>query len=305
MSNYFESLILEHLLKLQNRDGGWGSSSGQQSNPEATACALMTLAERQHRFKLQPQVKAALRWLLSQQDTGGAWFYNRPLRQGAWVTAPVVLALSPFKAYQPAARRGAAWLLQQRGERLSFLQAIRFWLSDRHQTAGMNPNLQGWSWVSGTTSWVEPTAYALMALHKLGAMLDRQVVDERICHGEALLYNRMCVNGGWNYGNAVVLDQALVPFPDTTAMSLIALQAHRDRRENQMSLNVLNKIVEQERSGLSLSWAAICRIVYGQPAASLQSQLLTQYQTTMFLGQTKPIALSLLALGETFSYFQA
>ena len=33
----------------------------------------------------------------------------------------------------------------------------------------MDTELKGWPWSAGTFSWVEPTAYALLALKKLGA----------------------------------------------------------------------------------------------------------------------------------------
>lgn len=298
MTDPVESSIFEHLLKLQNRDGGWGSGLEKQSNPEATAYALMALVQRQEQVGVQRQVMAAVTWLLAVQDASGGWNYAHRVRQGSWVTAPVILALSTLKPYQDEVERAATWLLQQRGERLGFLQSILYGLSHQHKTVGMNPNLQGWSWASGTTSWVEPTAYALIALNKLRPALDRQLTDARIRQAEALLYDRMCVDGGWNYGNAVVLNQRLVPYPDTTALSLIALQAHQDKHENQISLNILNKMIEREHSGLTLSWAIICRFLYGQTNAPLKSQLLVQYQKTMFLGQTKSLALSLLALGD-------
>lgn len=304
MNDYGKNLIFEHLLKLQNHDGGWGSALGKQSNPEATAYALMALAQRQDQAGVQRQVLDALTWLLARQDATGAWHYAHDVKQGSWVTAQVLISLSTFKSYHKEVLQGATWLLQQRGERFSFMQSLRYWLSYQQQNGGMNPNLQGWSWARGTTSWVEPTAYALMALNKLRPTLEKQIAGERIRHGEALLYDRMCVDGGWNYGNAVVLNQRLVPYPDTTAISLIALQAHQDKHENQMSLSVLNKMIEHERSGLTLSWAIICRFLYGQDNAALKSQLLEQYRMTAFLGRTKPLALSLLALGDPSAYFK-
>lgn len=304
MSNLVEKLLLEHLLKLQNRDGGWGAARGRQSNPEATAYALMALVDRQDRIDLRSHMLAAVTWLLDVQDSSGAWFYAKQVKQGAWVTAPVILALLPFEPHLRQVLRGAEWLLQQKGERLGVVRSLLYSLSKKRRTVDMDPNLQGWSWASHTTSWVEPTALGLITLNKLRPVLSAQITNERIQQGEALLYDRMCVEGGWNYGNSVVLNERLLPYPDTTAMSLIALQAYQDKPENQMSLRVLNEMIERQRSGLTLSWAIICRFVYGQHNALLKTQLLEQYEIMSYVGQTKPMALSLLAMGDPSVFFQ-
>jgi hypothetical protein len=76
----------------------------------------------------------------------------------------------------------------------------------------MDPYVPGWSWTAGAFSWVEPTAYALLALKKLRAGLPAAQTEKRLQQGERLLYDRMCVDGGWNYGNAHVLGEAVPPF---------------------------------------------------------------------------------------------
>jgi hypothetical protein len=304
MNHLNEKSIFEHLLKLQNLDGGWSSAPGKQSNPEATAYALMALVQHWDQAEIQPRINEAITWLLGRQDESGAWYYAHEARQGFWVTAPVLLSLSPFVTYREELRRGAAWLLRQKGERLNLVQTLRYWLWYQKRNGGINPNLPGWSWASGTTSWVEPTAFALLVLNKLRPALDLQAASERIRYGEALLYDRVCEKGGWNQGKGMALGKQIPPYPDTTAIALIALQAHRDKPENQTSLDMLNKMIARQRSGLILSWAIICRFMYGQDNETLKAQLLMQYQKTRFLGRTKPLALSLVALGDPSAYFQ-
>ena len=67
-----EKSIFEHLLKLQNLDGGWSSAPGKQSNPEATAYALMALVQHWDQAEIQPRINEAITWLLGRQDESGA-----------------------------------------------------------------------------------------------------------------------------------------------------------------------------------------------------------------------------------------
>ncbi|HEX7295085.1 MAG TPA: hypothetical protein VF251_04975, partial [Pyrinomonadaceae bacterium] len=85
---------------------------------------------------------------------------------------------------------------------------------------------------------------------------------------------------------------------DITALALIALQDHRERNENQVSLGVLEKAAETTNSGLALGWSSICLSLYGLDISELRKRLDERFARTKFLGETKPIALSILAAGE-------
>jgi len=82
---------------------------------------------------------------------------------------------------------------------------------------GFDPTLPGWGWVPGTAAWVEPTAFALLSLRRAGgsAALQGEAV--------ALLEDRVCRGGGWNYGNPLAFDRALPPQPGPTAWAALAL----------------------------------------------------------------------------------
>ena len=84
-------------------------------------------------------------------------------------------------------------------------------------------DLVGWPWVNGTFSWVEPTAYAVMALKRLRRQLPPDATRDRIDEAEELFADRACSDGGWNYGNTRVFDEDLWSYPDTTALVLLAL----------------------------------------------------------------------------------
>ena len=115
------------------------------------------------------------------------------------------------------------------------LEAARGIKLDQATINRQNNQLQGWSWIAGTFSWVEPTAWALLALRKRAAAGQR-IDSRRLSEAEALLVDRCCEHGGWNYGNANMLGKELRPYVPTTAMALLALQkteqpAGRCRRE--------------------------------------------------------------------------
>jgi hypothetical protein len=114
----------------------------------------------------------------------------------------------------------------------------------------------------------------------------------------------MCEGGGWNYGNAAVYGDPLWPYPDITALALIALQDHRERNQNQLSLGVLEKAAETTNSGLALGWSAICLSLYGHDNSELRQRLDQRFVRTKFLNETKPIALSILAAGDGSRLFR-
>ncbi len=78
--------------------------------------------------------------------------------------------------------------------------------------------LQGWSWYPDTFSWLEPTAFAICSLVRAGESEHPRVVE-----GRALIRDRVCVDGGWNYGNGKVLGVDLLSYVHSTAWALLAL----------------------------------------------------------------------------------
>ena len=83
---------------------------------------------------------------------------------------------------------------------------------------GHDTSIVGWPWTSGTHSWVEPTALAVLALRREG--LGTHV---RVQEGIRLLRDRAIVTGGWNCGNKSTYGRALRPYPATTGLALLAL----------------------------------------------------------------------------------
>jgi hypothetical protein len=294
---------IDLLLEAQNEDGGWGSFKGKRSNTESTSFALMAL-QAPHGKPFDRQVAAALKWLLRHQKDDGSWFLNDASKQSSWTTPIAVLALLSFRDQRQHALKAAKWILTQEGQKPGWVASLLVRLSLLKKMTELDPYLSGWSWTAGAFSWVEPTSYSLMALKRLKRSLDGTNCEERIRQGEMLIYDRMCENGGWNYGNSRVLGEALWPYPDVTAVALIALQDRATNEANQTSLRALDALMREAASGTALGWGILCLTLYNQDVREWKKILVKDFEKTRFLGETKAVALALLAFGNGATLFR-
>jgi hypothetical protein len=154
--------------------------------------------------------------------------------------------------------------------------------------------LQGWPWISGTFSWLEPTCWGVLALKKAGARSPG--AGARIGEGEKLIVNRSCEPGGWNYGNAAVIGQDLRPYVPTTALGLMALQDRRSEPAVARGLAWLGESKLKERSGVALSLAALCLRIYGVAAADVEAGIAADVDRAERLGNLQALAMMLYAL---------
>lgn len=291
------------LLDSQNADGGWGAVKGKRSATETTALACLALMSLE-KESLLPAIANARKWLVDRQNGDGSWPAADGYSGSSWSTALAMLALSHWPEARDRAVQAGNWALAQKGSKLGWLLKLIVALRGESHLWHVNPDLIGWSWTPRSFSWVEPTSYFITALKSLKSALPGETVRDRVEQGEAMIYDRMCRGGGWNYGNPAALGDILVPFPDVTAVALIALQDHAGRKENQMSLEILDRMAMEARSGLALSWSAICFGIYGKETAPLLDLLQRQFAKTRFLEETKPLALSILAHGKGPEYFR-
>ena len=295
--------IITRLLDNQNPDGGWGSLRGRRSNTESTSFAVTALTAIPDNPAAEKR-KRAIDWLARHQNHDHSWPLNETAQEGSWTTALAITALNDNPEFSEQVLAAARWLLEQEGSKPGILAEIILWATGQSKVNKVDRDLIGWSWVPNSFSWVEPTSYALIAVKKLRARLAGTNVDERIRQADAMIYDRMCNGGGWNYGNSKVLDYALWPYPDITAVALIAMQDHAQETANRQSLQVLSKIARETASGLALCWAAICLNVYGEDNSEFQRQIEKRFAATLFLGETKSLALATIALGSKTNPFR-
>ena len=294
---------IDLLLGAQNEDGGWGAVKGKRSNTESTSFVLMALKSLEGN-PFDRQTTAGLKWLLQRQKDDGSWSLNDASKQSSWTTPIAALALLSFQDQREHALRAAKWILTQEGRKPGWVATLLFRLSLLKKITELDPYLSGWSWTAGAFSWVEPTSYSLMTLKKLKRSLDGTNCEERIRQGEMLIYDRMCENGGWNYGNSRVLGEALWPYPDVTAVALIALQDQAMSETNQKSLRALDAMMREAASGTALGWGILCLTLYNQDVREWKRILVKNFEKTRFLGEIKAVALALLAVGNGASLFR-
>jgi hypothetical protein len=291
------------LVSAQNPDGGWGWTKGHNSTTECSSLALLALASLND-DKQTVTIRRGLNWLTKRQKVDGSWPLSDSLTVGSWATPMAMLALDVWPEYKTQIVRAGKWVLTQQGNKPGFLANLLLTLSFKKKPVILNEELIGWPWMAGTFSWVEPTSYFLIALKRIRRQLVGTNVDERIRQGESMIYDRMCDGGGWNYGNSVVYGEKLWPYADITAIALIALQNRHDAIENRVSFAALQNAVKTANSGLALSWSAICYEIYGHDSANLRKLLISGFETTGFLGETKSLALYILALTGGAKYFR-
>ena len=179
------------LTNLRQADGGFGPSAAAASEPEPTALAALALDDADARA-----------WLLDQQRDDGSWLVGPASVGNDAATAWAALALDGDPR-----ERALDYLVAHR--------AVQAGADDRvpHDIA-----TRGWSWTPKIFGWVEPTARATLVLKLL-----RPAASAEIADGVAVLADRECVGGGWNYGNRRVLDVDLPPFLQTSAAGLMAV----------------------------------------------------------------------------------
>ena len=280
----------------QNSDGGWGYQQGKQSATEPTAWALLVLSSLADSGKFSSAIGRGKDWLRAAQLPDHSWPAFAEFPEGCWLTSLASLALHQLKDSPEAVAAGAKWLCNEWPAEGKLWRRWLLRLLAPRNMVRQNVALRGWNWTPGTSSWVEPTACALILLHQLFADAFPPDAERRRKLAEAMLYDRMCPGGGWNSGNAEVYGVAGQPLVGPTAWALIALQKYRDRAENQSGIQWLLSAREQIQGPGSLALAHICFQVYGCDAPSIVPALRGAFQENKFMGNILVAASCALAL---------
>jgi hypothetical protein len=236
----------------QKTSGTWGYR-GNQDSVESTCLAILAL-RRQPSIELARAVRA----LLGLQNADGSWSaFTGDEPEGCWTTALAVLSLMAAGHGTRQLTKGIQWLLDARGREANWLWRWKLRIVDNK--IQFDPAKFGWSWASGTTSWVIPTAFALVALQQARQRGDNKTAQltERVNLGTSMLLDRMCPGGGWNSGNGVAFGVPLAPHIDATAIALLALTRHQEDQGVQRSLHWLVNRLAGCPSPYSLAWGVL------------------------------------------------
>ncbi|MBZ5594115.1 MAG: terpene cyclase/mutase family protein [Acidobacteriia bacterium] len=252
-----EPCVESRLAKLeasQNPDGGWGYFPGRPSWLEPTAYALLALSERRG-----PAYERGWRLLRSWQIPCGAWRPCAAVDQPHWSTSLALTLHSVAGVRDAAFQRGFDWLLTSAGAEGRMAARIAHWLCP--SIVEFDPGLAGWPWEAGASSWVEPTAHALMALRCAARRTKDPAWTGRMAMSERMLLDRRCRDGGWNYGNRRVLGADLPSYPETTALALMALDGHAAVAWG-AALDGVERTWRDTRSPLAQAWLSSCLLMY-------------------------------------------
>jgi hypothetical protein len=253
----------EFLLEVQNTDGGWGYAPGKASWIEPTVYAMLSLASK-------PEASLAVdrAWDLvrSWQLPDGGWRPCANVHEAQWTTALAVTLHCVRKVHDEAFLRGVDWLVETKGAEDTWRNRVLHHF--KPTLIGHNPHVVGWPWLPGTSSWVEPASHSLIAL-RLSSEPLRQLryrryrkMRARVRMGERMLLERRSTDGGWNYGNRLVLGKRLPSYSETTAVALLALLGSV-RFEASKALELASMRYLQTGSPYARAWLAICLRNYG------------------------------------------
>jgi hypothetical protein len=299
-----ESPYFSELHAVRNPDGGWGYYPGKASRLEPTSLALIAWSlERSpadgahvgHGFSRAEQPAGERRvGGMGTQTPSPAPLLRFASQDGLLHDAGADVPNIAFNAQAALAFLALGDTQRARviTDQLLVAKAEAF---PNTETNSQDNRLIAWPWRSGTAGWVEPTAWCLLAVKRVHGPRPGPAARERVDLAERMLADRMCLGGGWNYGNSVVLGRALPAHLPTTALALLALADRPSMPAVTESLAFLSGRRLAERSGLTLSLARICLQRYGVSSDDLGSTLAETWAATSFMHNVPATALAAIA----------
>ena len=180
-------------------EGVWGYAKGQKAHFEPTSLAILAYSLDSERFA--PARDKAVQALLQACHADGSFRLDGDREEATWPTSLALFVMAALELKSPQRDKAICRLLSVYVKQPDPAQA--------GEVHDIDMQLLGWPWAEGNFSWVEPTAWACIALRKAG-----RGDDPRVQQGLRLLLDRAFDNGGINYGNRTVLGKRTDPIPD-------------------------------------------------------------------------------------------
>jgi hypothetical protein len=265
--------LVETLGQVRNADGGWPYYAGRKSRLEATCWAALG---------------------------AGARLDTTPVT--GWIAADGLLREPSIGQVNYAFNSLCALVLNAQADRPTPLGSrISESLREAIGVEGppsdlirLDPTLRGWSWTPGTVSWVEPTCWCLLLMkHWPEGTRPAQV---RIRDAEAMLRDRCCPGGGWNYGNGEVLGKALPAHVPTTAVGVLALQDRLSAPHVAEAIRYLERQALTEPSTMALALSALALAAVQRPANGIVAALTGHAEAAVTFGNVAAIGMAAHAL---------
>ena len=271
------------------KSGGWAYFDSVQESLEATCLAELALAPERHANSSE-----AILFLLKSQLSDGGWPAFLGDSEGSWTTALALCTLNSTGDFTAAREKAFRWLYAERGREGHWFWRWKFKTSDRN--VRFDPDKYGWPWVTGSASWVIPTAFSIIAIEQFTVCNRSEESEKRIHLGVEMLLDRECVDGGWNLGNSLVYGVPLRPHVEATAIALLALQDEQRIEMVQKSLSWLRQNAASVDSVSSLAWCILTLFVYQESVEPLKNRLATIMGDGREVRNNATLATALLAL---------
>lgn len=279
-----QAICLPILENHQNEDGGWGFRGGLASRVEPTCWSLLALLQTELQGHQNERISRALDFLRRAQLADRSWPASPEQQTGASASSLACWSLLTAKDTSNAAVAGLRWICNDWPRDSALWRRMIAQLSwKKREIVQHDDACRGWGWTPRTASWVEPTAFALIALSQCPAELLPTGAKRRESLATALLLDRMCPGGGWNCGNPRTYGVAGEPLIGPTVFALIALREERERPEVKASLNWLKRNVLGLRSGASLALARLCLHTFGETLEIGESEIRAAFERNAFL----------------------
>jgi len=293
------SSLAETLRSRQMKSGGWAYFDSVQESLEATCLAELALAPERHANSSE-----AILFLLKSQLSDGGWPAFLGDSEGSWTTALALCTLNSTGDFTAAREKAFRWLYAERGREGHWFWRWKFKTSDRN--VRFDPDKYGWPWVTGSASWVIPTAFSIIAIEQFTVCNRSEESEKRIHLGVEMLLDRACVDGGWNSGNSLVYGVPLRPHVEATAIALLALQDEQRTETVKKSLSWLRQNAASMDSVSSLAWCILTLFVYQEPIGGLRNRLATIIGNGRDIRNNATLATAILALkcGEMIHPFE-
>jgi uncharacterized protein (DUF362 family) len=291
--------LLETITGQAHAEGGWPYLPGQPPRVEPTCLALLALADAPTAEAVRTQAQDVLRTGIS---ANGMCRLAGDREEATWLTALALFThnVGSLPGINP----------EPMVNRLLSIAVRRPDTKQSEEVHDINQNLRGWPWAENNFPWVEPTAWACLALRQKG-----QGDHPRVQEGLRLLLDRAFDEGGINYGNRIVLGKRLDPIPGPTALMLFALQGYGREPRVAASVQWLLQQALTTDDVEHLSWAKLAldchrdqpRVADSLPA--IDERIHTAYESRLQAEWLSPSVLraSLAALAlntETKNYFR-
>ena len=205
--------LLDELKRLALPQGLWGYAPGQKPHLEPSSLAVLALNLEPERF--QSLCQQSVQAILQAAQADGGFRLDGDREEATWPTSLSVFVLAALGQTPPQRDKAITRLLNVYVKQPDVAQS--------REIHDIDMQLVGWPWAEGNFSWVEPTAWACLALRKAG-----RGDETRVQQGLRLLLDRAFDDGGINYGNRTVLGKRTDPIPGPTAIMLLAMQGLPD-----------------------------------------------------------------------------